>query len=996
MEADAALARAALEKKASTAKQQQIPPSATTENIEQAIKDAGPSKESDKGPDGQADKTKVKEEFAAADEVVDSWETETERIVPVYSFPMKPFVSITWKRAASPEVSVREDGVLPIAKLKKSFNQLDRSLTSATSEYIVYALAKNGGMRVIRQSDGQDRRVFHSSGDRIFNVTLCHEVPASGSAPVKDEAVLGTGESGAVYWAPITKGDDDLFERDALDSEGLVFPPFPGSDENTSGGQLKTRVRRSSRNPDFFAISRGKSIYIVWPRAALSPRFAVPGSQRSVDTEKLFKEKSLKISAGKAGKDFAFSDDDTVIVSLDKTGRMKFWDIRQTSKNATEPQAAEIRVPILTLATGSPNEKSWPTSVIFLDKHRSYVKRCALRYVLIGLKQNHTLQLWDLGLGKAVQELNFPHSNESDGICSVAYHPASGVIVVGHPTRNSLYFIHLSTPRYPLSQMSQAAYIQAVAEKDPQAPTPASTACMSGIRELSLSSGNIGELRSLELLPLSKNAAAQHGFEDSGHSLFELYVMHSRGVTSLTITKADLGWDIDNKTIKRIGSLEEGYIDIKGLENLPAQLDEPSGRSTNGDTTLRPPATNERDRETTSGAERSGTQSPSKEAKKSKKKASADTAAKAKEVANEGKAVNEAGRRDAPIQKPVIITKGDEKKADGKQAAPESSRGRETAAAQEAQDISATAANLGISADVLKKEVKRLEDTLSLEFSKSFNRELDTIYRRFDEDRRSQNQTAIDRQDAMLRLVSSTLSDNVEKSLSRIISSNIESTVTPEIAKTATASIDKQVNETITKQLDSTVHRSVSRALPEIVCGSLKSSDVQKSFSDAAAPLIASQVENEFANAMVNKVLPVFKREYLESTGRVVNEVEQRFASKFKEYETQQANDSAKIDHLTDLVRTLSDTVASMAASQSTFQSEILSITRDAHEARQTTQEAAATISPRAEQQHPVQASAEEAELAEIAQLMSQRQYEEASIKVRLSVELLPFYPWFG
>lgn len=995
MEADAALARAATEKKATTKKQKEVPPSATTNKGDEASRDAIPVKQSDKEPDSGADKAKGKGEAAAATatggDVVDSWETEAERIVPVYSFPMKPFVSITWKRTDSPEASVRDDGVLPIAKLKKSFNQLDRSLTSATSGYIVYALAKNGGMRVIRQSDGQDRRVFYSSGDRVFNVTICQEVPASGS-PVKDEAVLGTAESGTAYWAPITKGDDDLFERDALDSEGLIFPPFPASDENTSGGQLKTRVRRSSRNPDFFAIGRGKSIYIVWPQAAMSHRFAVPGSQQKVDTERLFKEKSLKISPGKAGKDFAFSDDDTVIVSLDKTGRIKFWDIRQVSKDmsSTAPQAAEIRVPLLTLATGSPNEKSWPTSIIFLDKHRPYAKRCALRYVLIGLKQNHTLQLWDIGLGKAVQELNFPHSNECDGICSIAYHAASGIVVVGHPTRNSVYFIHLSTPRYPLSPMSQGAYVQGAADKDPQIPRPESTACMSGIRELSLSSGNVGELRSLELLPLSKNAAAQHGFEESGHSLFELYVMHSRGVTSLTITKADLGWDIDNKTLKRIDSLEKGYIDIKGLESPPSQLDEqPASRSTNGDTTLHPPAMSEKDKETPSGAERSGTQSPTKEAKKSKKKGAAGTTPKPRETANEGKPVEEAGRRDVPVQKPVIISKGDEKKSEEKQAAAESSRDREAAAVPKGGDISATAANLDMSADVLRKEVKRMEDTLTLEFSKSFNRELDTVYRRFDEDRRSQNETAIERQDAMLRLVSSTLSDNVEKNLSRIVASSIESTVVPAVASTATASIDKQINETVAKQLDSIVSRSINSALPEIVSRTLQASDVQKSFSDVAAPLIVSRAEGEFTSVMLNKVVPAFKREYLESTGRVVNEVEQRFASKFREYETQQASDSAKIDHLTGLVRTLSDTVASMAASQSSFQSEILSITQDAHSKTDAAQDTAAAVSPPAEARQPAQASPEEIELAEITQLMGQGQYEDASIKVRFPASFL-------
>jgi hypothetical protein len=201
----------------------------------------------------------------------------------------------------------------------------------------------------------------------------------------------------------------------------------------------------------------------------------------------------------------------------------------------------------------------------------------ALRYVLVGLKQNHTLQLWDIGLGKAVEELKFPHENESDAICSVAYHPSSGIIVVGHPTRNSIYFVHLSAPRYNLSPMSQATYIKAIAEKDSTLPKPDSTACLSGIREISL--GSKGQLRSLELLPVTKSATDKRGHEETG--LFELYVMHSRGVTCLNIKKEDLGWTSDNKVIRPVDGLEEGTIEITDLQSFPSYVtDDPS---VNGD-----------------------------------------------------------------------------------------------------------------------------------------------------------------------------------------------------------------------------------------------------------------------------------------------------------------------------------------------------------------------------------------------------------------------------
>src|SRR5436190_3096997 len=121
-------------------------------------------------PRGVTDATKERVEDAANGGLADSWESEAERIIPVYTFPLKPFVSITWNGNTDPPAGLREDGIMEIARLKKEFDQLDRSLTSATPEYIVYALVKNGGMRIIRQDDGRDKQVFRSSYDRIFNV----------------------------------------------------------------------------------------------------------------------------------------------------------------------------------------------------------------------------------------------------------------------------------------------------------------------------------------------------------------------------------------------------------------------------------------------------------------------------------------------------------------------------------------------------------------------------------------------------------------------------------------------------------------------------------------------------------------------------------------------------------------------------------------------------------------------------------------------------------
>ncbi|KAL2825476.1 hypothetical protein BDW59DRAFT_73139 [Aspergillus cavernicola] len=905
----------------------------------------------------------------------DSAEKDEQRVIPVYNFPLRPFISIVVKPYAGKHPNLRDDGIMDIARLKKDFDQLDRSLTSATPDYIVYALAKNGGMRIIRQDDGSDKQVLRSTRDRVFNVAVCTSQSIGGSSD--DQAVLGIGVSGAVYWVLISRGDKDLFEQDALESECLIFPPFPASDENTSGGQLKTRAKRSSRHPGFFAIGRGKNIYVISPQSAASPAYGVSGNNRTVNTEKFFKERALKISTGKAGKDFMFSDDDTVIASLDKTGRLRFWDIREIFNNpAAGANPAEIRIPLTTFVTGSPAEKSWPTSVLFMDKLRPYVKSMALRYVLVGLKQNHTLQLWDIGLGKAVQELKFPHENESDAICSVAYHASSGILVVGHPTRNSIYFVHLSAPKYNLNPMSQASFIKRAADKDPSLPKPESTACLSGIREISFASK--GQLRSLDLLPITKAAG-----DDS--CLFELYVMHSRGVTCLNIKKEDLGWSRDNKIIRPVDALEKGLIDIDELQSFPTYVgDEPS---VNGDSVSTPvkatpkefaKATVNNATESSAGATPSVLrhQSPVKAAPKKKQ------VDEPVEIATPAVTATPAATSEKPEKKKKKKVAASAEATRAKdQAAAERPNGEAARPAESLDTLPASAkATLAENGETLNKHIVALQNGVTSEFNKSLGRELEGLYTRFDEERRSWDAASAAKQDQVLRLVSSTLSDNVEKNLARIVSSNIQTEVVPALTDITSAAVSKQLNAVLSQQSGGVISRELRQSLPEAVTRALQQPDVMKVVTDAVGQKM-SALESQVTKAMHDTLTPTLKNIALRAAEKVGADVERQTQAQMKQYEIQRQNDVGKIDQLTTLVRGLSDTVAAMAAAQTGFQNEVLRLNQVLAQQgaeRQVREKSAASVSP-----VPLtdSRSPEEIEITEIAQLMSEGRYEEGSVK---------------
>ena len=935
--------------------------------------------------------------------------TESDRVIPVYQFPMRPFVSIDIQHKESSTLTVRDESLINIARLKKEFDQTDRTLATATNDFIVYGSPKTGGLRVIRQDDGVAKHLFADTRDRIFNVSISTAHPTS---PVRGtQTIIATGISGTVYWVTIAKPGEDMFQND-MEGQGLIFPLSPGQSDNSSSGQLKTRAKKSSRHPEYFAVGRGKSIQIIFPAQARESKFIETGS--TVDTEHYFKDRCLKITTGKAGKDFAFSEDDTVIVTLDKAGRLRFWDIRElvheANASASTVAPIEIKTPLLNFSTIPASEKAWPTSVVFVDKVRPYTKGIAQRYIIVGMKQNHTLQLWDLCLGKAVQELNFPHEKESDAICSITYHPSSGIIVIGHPTRNSIYFIHLSAPKYNLPGMSQAKFVQRRANNDSTLPRPEATAIMSGMREYTFT--NKGELRSVELVP-PNGEQTRPTEDDEEANQFELYVMHSKGVTCLGIKKEDLGWSSDSRVLHPVDAEKEGYITVKELaQSRVESSQDPSstnGEALNSTTTLTaPPATNllnePGDNAATSSAKPADFKAKHESTTKSERLVN-DTAST--DRPDKKKKKRSAAAADIPPRHPEDATPAPNPStyAIAAQRAP----GPPSEATQHSSvkfpsvsmppssndpstssTINGDSINLGISGDFLDKELKKIEKGVSTEFNKVLGKELEALYRRFDEDRRIQDAAGAAKQDAMLRLVSSTLGDNVEKALNRIIQAKLEQVVLPAITTMTASILDKRLTEGLTQQLRHVIPPLLKLALPEAVSRGIQNREVLRAISDQVASKLTGHVEREFTSTLHTHISPAFKSLAVEVATKVSGDTERRVREQLQKAELNHHEDSAKIDQLTNLVRGLSETVHTMAAAQSEFQQEILKLQQVAQEHPANSvrgqPEDPSHASHASTESQPPPRSPEQEELEFLSGLMNEGRFEECIIHVCANV----------
>lgn len=960
---------------------------------------------------------------AAEGRVAESWESadgedspgkddEREVLVKVYNFPMKPWVSITLhpgKGSNLPEF--RPDGLMDIARLKKEFDQIDRTLVTASNNFIVYGMSKNGGIRVIRQLDGKDTKLFTETRDRIFNISL------STSLTEQTETIIGTGISGTVYWATICEPTGEVHVG-LPDPEqfGFALPPFKASGEESSGGVVKTRARKSSGHPEFFAVGRGKSIHIIWPSVIIKQGYLRDSPERAVDTEKYLSHRSLKINTGKAGKDFTFSQDDTTVVSLDKAGRVKFWDVRTLTNTdrgsetkyptPEQIQPVEITEPLMTLITTPANEKSWPTSVLFVDKLRPYQKGGALRYLIIGMKQNHTLQLWDLALGKPVQELHLPHEKESDAVCSVVYHASTGMIVVGHPTRNSIYFIHLSSPKYNLAKsMSQAEFVQRIVAGDSTLPKPEATAVMSGIREFSFS--NKGSLRSLDILPSPSSSSPE--LDDP--SLFELYAMHSKGVTCITVKQEDLGWNKDNRVIFPVNAEADGLISVDALKLVPnVDFESPaSGGARNAGSRSAPKdgPTKEGGRKiVTSNGQGDNLQTPEasgsgaaasrmvvklespltaalnggqesasgaeKLDKKKKKKATSLSRGNAESLPAPTSTAMDAQMQALPRVPSPPQT--------GKASDPEQAKAvTDIGSSSEPAVASATTGLSQVSLDAL---VKSMEIGISNEVSILLTSSLETLYRRFDDDKRTQAAVADAKQDAMLRLISSTLSDNVEKTLGNIVIANIKKTVLPAISEVAMKAVNDQMGAKLGAHLRSTLPKELQSVLPEVIGKTLRLPEVMKLMSESLAKTVAFRVEEQFASLLKNSITPAFTALALQAVQQTGNDIQRQATEVIGRLEHERRADSLKIDQLSMLVTGLSETVSTMAAAQSKFQGEFLKLQQAAHarlSEQETTPPVHAQMSRQSSRAQPPAQQAQQAQQPHQAQPTQQALTEDAA-----------------
>lgn len=252
--------------------------------------------------------------------------------------------------------------------------------------------------------------------------------------------------------------------------------------------------------------------------------------------------------------------------------------------------------------------------------------------------------------------------------------------------------------------------------------------------------------------------------------------------------------------------------------------------------------------------------------------------------------------------------------------------------------------------------------------------------RRIDEDKRIQQAAGDAKQDAILRLLSSTLTDNVEQVIGRIVMNNIQQSVLPAISSVTSAAIERKLGESVSRSLTATLPAELHAIVPEAIKKIFNQPEFMARIGEAVSKPLVYSVEQGISKTICDSLIPAFKQLLHETTTKSVAESDRKHNQTIQALERMHIQDTQRIDQLTNTVKSLADIVQVMAKSQAEFQDQVQRAQAEYVQAYEQTGEP--EPAPRAPTPPPPP-TPEQLEAEETERFLRNGRYEEGTIKVR-------------
>jgi hypothetical protein len=306
-----------------------------------------------------------------------------------------------------------------------------------------------------------------------------------------------------------------------------------------------------------------------------------------------------------------------------------------------------------------------------------------------------------------------------------------------------------------------------------------------------------------------------------------------------------------------------------------------------------------------------------------------------------------------------------------------------TAKAPEMEATKGEKVSVGISGDWLNREVKKIEQGVAREFRK----ELNSLYTNFQNDRIAQDSSATARQEAVLRLISSTLTNNVEKTMAHIIGVQISQIVVPSITTVTSTVLQAQVGDAVAKTLQYSMPRELNAQLPTAIAAAIATPQLHRMISENVGHHVTKAIESQLTGMINNVIIPTFKQYTAVAAQEAASKVETELMAEIRTLEANRLRDASRMEKFGQIVEGMAETLQTMSETQIAFQSQIahgnqqLVLATESTHSRQVSAAPSPLPAPLALPAAVSQKSKEEVEYDEISQLMQDGKYEEGSIK---------------
>ncbi|KAF8972852.1 G-type lectin S-receptor-like serine/threonine-protein kinase SRK [Entomortierella lignicola] len=806
---------------------------------------------------------------------------------------------------------------IPITLIATDVEYNHGKMVAVSKGYISYA-AKGGKIRVIQQSHGH-RTLLRGHTDQIID--MCFSSANSQDSTVKQLLASIGRDSKLVIW---DLSGSNVDSTDIVHSKYLELLGEPQSDQ-----PRYSRIAWSPVNPSQLALVNNDDHSVIIVNIHNLVKSQV-GESPIVSEAQIWPHSVVIQAHDQAINEISFSRDGTVLITASEDGSVKFWALNTTTQ---EPALLNEFVPHGGLGV---------TNAMFVDQPDAAMSRC----IVTACRRGTELSLWHVGGSGPLDQLVFKEPPSSTRRASVGkaalrlqemrmfnfmgYDYETSSLVLANSARLSLFGLKIkvtSTSEGELisNDLDQSAYIKAFVAAD-EAPCTATFDFMieypmpQPVVSFVVTPDSSPEYNGFSVYCIQAKAVQQYiikGLEPHDKHKCQMFVSAPPSVKpaepkAKTNSKASTPKSSNSPSIKvddNVDPLSTLKIEKSTPDLNPAVSSvthETQDKEPEKSIKLHGPVINgaiaklkEKKRNSIADSQPQAESSDKKE--QTKNSASGRTGRKASQDLSTNITHQDNNRKGQNLTADIKLAT-ETARTSGRNGRQSSNRHQDTSETSSNLDQVSPTGNITVSVGDIHSMLQAMEDRIASRFEKKLSMELEQQYRKMDQEQ-------ISRQEAVLKMVSQTLSKNTEQLLVQTVNKEIQNSVVPSLNKIIGNAVERQLSRTINDATLKALPSAVESAVNENVGRILGSPAFIANLTEQVASTIKPSIEGCFKDSFSSVLIPSYQK----ATQAMFQQMHGAFNSGIEELISSSGKGNESVEQIASYASKINSTVENLA-----------------------------------------------------------------------------------